>query len=111
MVDDTLTLHRINDEQFLHYMENCRGYITTAGFESVCEALFMNKPVMLIPAHMEQEINAKDAESINGGIIGENFDLSQLLEYMQSKRDFDHVTFKEWILSAEERFIRELTNV
>lgn len=111
VVDDTLTLHRINDEQFLRYMENCRGYITTAGFESVCEALFMNKPVMLIPAHMEQEINAKDAASINGGIIGENFDLSRLLEYMRNKRDFDHATFKEWVLSAEERFIRELTNV
>ncbi|HCC52383.1 MAG TPA: hypothetical protein DEQ30_10280 [Porphyromonadaceae bacterium] len=110
-VDDTLTFHRINDEQFLHYMEHCSGYITTAGFESVCEALYMNKPVMLIPAHMEQEINAKDAASINGGIIGEDFDLSRLLEYIREKRDFDHVTFKEWILSAEERFINELTNV
>jgi uncharacterized protein (TIGR00661 family) len=110
VVDDTLTLHRINGEQFLHYMEHCSGYITTAGFESVCEALYMNKPVMLIPAHMEQEINAKDASSINGGIIGENFDLNRLLAYMQKKRDFDHAAFKEWVSSAEERFIKELTN-
>lgn len=111
IVDDTLTLHRIDDGQFLHYMEHCSGYITTAGFESVCEALYMNKPVMLIPAHMEQEINARDAASINGGIIGESFDLSRLLEYMRGKRDFDHVAFKAWVLSAEERFIRELTHV
>ena len=109
VVDDSLTLHRINDEKFLRYMETCRGYITTAGFESVCEALFMNKPVILIPAHMEQEINAADATSIKGGITSENFDLSLLIEYMKEKRDFDHKTFHEWVLSAEECFIRELT--
>ncbi|MDR2914301.1 MAG: hypothetical protein LBV74_05660 [Tannerella sp.] len=109
VVDDTLTLHRIDDEKFLRYMEKCRGYITTAGFESVCESLYMNKPVMLIPAHMEQEINAADAASINGGVVGESFDLSLLLEYMRQKRNFDHITFKEWVESAEERFIKELT--
>ena len=109
VIDDSLTLHRINDEKFLHYMEKCGGYITTAGFESVCEALFMNKPVMLIPAHMEQEINAADAVSIKGGIVGESFDLSLLLEYVRTKRDFDHATFREWVLSAEDCFIKELT--
>ena len=109
VVDDTLTLHRLNDEKFLQYMEKCSGYITTAGFESVCESLFMNKPVMLIPAHMEQEINAADASSINGGVVGESFDLSLLLDYMKEKRRFDHITFRDWVLSAEERFIKELT--
>ena len=109
VIDETLTLHRINDEKFLQYMEKCSGYITTAGFESVCESLFMNKPVMLIPAHMEQEINAADASSINGGVVGDGFNLSILLEYMHKKRDFDHAKFREWVLSAEEYFIKELT--
>ncbi|MDR1380102.1 MAG: hypothetical protein LBJ47_01335 [Tannerella sp.] len=108
-VDDTLTLHRINDEKFLHYMEKCRGYITTAGFESVCEALFVNKRVMLIPAHIEQEINAADAASIGGGIVGDSFDLSLLLKFMQEKRRFAHDDFRKWVFSAEEIFIRELT--
>ena len=109
VIDENLTLHRINDEKFLSYMENCSGYVTTAGFESVCESLFMNKPVMLIPAHMEQGINAADAMSIKGGVVGESFDLSLLLEYMRENRDFDHKKFREWVLSAEEYFIRELT--
>jgi uncharacterized protein (TIGR00661 family) len=109
VIDGTLTLHRINDEKFLHYMEKCRGYITTAGFESVCEALFMNKRVMLIPSHIEQEINAADAASIDGGIVGDSFDLSLLLEYMQGKRHFDHDAFRKWVFSAEELFVKELT--
>lgn len=109
VIDDTLTLHRINDEKFLRYMETCRGYITTAGFESVCEALFMNKRVMLIPSHIEQEINAADAASIGGGIIGDSFDLGLLLEYMHEKSHFNHDAFRRWVLSSEEVFIKELT--
>jgi uncharacterized protein (TIGR00661 family) len=109
MIDEALTLHRINDEKFLHYMENCSGYITTAGFESVCEALFMNKHVMLIPTHIEQEINAADAAFIDGGIVGDSFDLNLLLGYMQGERRFDHESFRRWVFSAEELFIKELT--
>lgn len=109
VIDNTLTLHRINDEKFLHHMGKCRGYITTAGFESVCEALFMNKHVMLIPSHIEQEVNAADAASIGGGIVGDSFDLSLLLSYMQEERRFDHEEFRKWVFSAEELFIKELT--
>jgi len=108
-VDDTFTLHRINDERFVDYMRRCRGYITTAGFESVCEALYLNKPVMLIPAHIEQEVNAADAVSIHGGITGNSFDLSKLLEYMDERRTFDAATFREWVVSAEQVFLEQLT--
>ena len=112
VVDDTLTLHRINDELFLKYMADCKGYMTTAGFESVCEAMYLNKPVMMIPAHIEQEINAADAESTGGGIIGENFDLSSLLAYIEEKQtNPEDFAFREWVRSAEEIFINHLTSL
>jgi uncharacterized protein (TIGR00661 family) len=111
VVDDTLTLHTIDDELFLKYMAGCRGYITTAGFESVCEALYLDKPVMMIPAHIEQEVNAADALSIHGGITGNKFDLSRLLEYMDKERTFQAAAFQEWIRSAENVFIGQLTSM
>ena len=112
VVDDTFTLHRINDELFLHYMAGCKGYITTAGFESVCEAMYLNKPVMMIPAHIEQEINAADAESIGGGITADSFDLSLLLDYIEKKQTHpEDFAFREWVRSAEEVFINHLTSV
>ncbi|MDR1781345.1 MAG: hypothetical protein LBR50_11570 [Tannerella sp.] len=109
-VDENFTLHKINDELFVKYMAGCRGYITTAGFESVCEALYLNKPVMMIPAHIEQEVNANDALSINGGIVGRRFDLSKLLDHINSKRTFDAEAFRTWVLSARERFIEQLVS-
>ena len=112
VVDDTLTLHRINDELFLKYMAGCKGYITTAGFESVCEAMYLNKPVMMIPAHIEQEINAADAESIGGGIESDNFNLSPLLAYIEEKQtQTEDTSFQQWVRSAEEVFINHLTSV
>ncbi|MDR2764804.1 MAG: hypothetical protein LBB90_07210 [Tannerella sp.] len=110
-VDETLTLHTIDDESFLKYMAGCRGYITTAGFESVCEALYLDKPVMMIPAHIEQEVNAADAVSIHGGIVGKKFDLSVLLACMDEKRTFQAPAFQAWIHSAEKVFMEQLTSV
>ncbi|MDR0757874.1 MAG: hypothetical protein LBF85_08520 [Tannerella sp.] len=109
-VDETFTLHTISDEQFLKYMAGCRGYITTAGFESVCEALYLDKPVMMIPAHIEQEVNAADALSIDGGTVDSKFDLSKLLAYMETERKFDAGAFREWVRSAEKTFIGQLTS-
>ncbi|MDR2470222.1 MAG: glycosyltransferase, partial [Tannerella sp.] len=110
-VDKTLTLHTIDDASFLKYMASCRGYVTTAGFESVCEALYLDKPVMMIPAHIEQEVNAADALSIHGGVIGDSFDLTKLLQHItQEKRAFDAAAFQEWVRSAEQIFIEQLTS-
>ena len=112
IVDNNFTLHRINDGLFLQYMAGCKGYITTAGFESVCEAMYLNKPVMMIPAHIEQEINAADAASIGRGIPGNNFDLSQLLVYIEEKQTRpEDDSFRQWVNSSEEVFIHQLTSI
>ena len=112
VVDKTLTLHRINDGLFLQYMAGCKGYITTAGFESVCEAMYLNKPVMMIPAHIEQEINAADAASIGGGITSENFDLSRLLAYIDEKPTHpENSSFQQWVDSAEKVFMNQFKSV
>jgi len=112
VADNNFTLHRINDELFLKYMAGCKGYITTAGFESVCEAMYLNKPVMMIPAHIEQEINAADAESIGGGITSDSFDLSRLLAYIDEKQTHPvDSSFQQWVRSAEEVFINQLKSV
>jgi uncharacterized protein (TIGR00661 family) len=109
-VDDTLTFHRVDDGLFLEMMARCRGYATTAGFESVCEALWLGKPALLVPAHLEQEINAEDAAGIGAGVVAEGFDLSLLA---RSIPDYaaDTAAFREWVGGAEEMFVRHLTTL
>lgn len=103
-----LTFHRIDDAKFLRLMETCRAYATTAGFESVCEAMYLGKPAMMIPAHVEQEINAEDAASVGAGIVASDFDLSPLLEFTD-RYSADTAAFRAWVDSAEELYIRHLT--
>lgn len=105
-----LTLHRINDQKFLSFMEGCAGYVTTAGFESVCEAMYLGKPVMMIPAHIEQQINAADAAGVGAGIVSDSFDVSRLVEYIPNY-SADTEGFREWVKSAEELFVRHLTTL
>lgn len=105
-IDATLTFHKINDTKFLELMASCHGYITTAGFESVCEALYLGKPCLMIPAHIEQKINATDAMKVGAGASASSFDISKLLELCQNYTA--NKEFAQWVDSAEERLLREL---
>ena len=105
-IDDTLSFHKLNDQRFIEYMAGCRGYATTAGFESVCEAFYMQKPVMMIPAHIEQECNAYDAQMAKAGIFSHKFDLSALLNYLPLYEPDNF--FRLWVIEAEERILKAL---
>ena len=108
-VDNTLTFHTLSQEEFLNYMKGCYAYASTAGFESICEAMWMNKPVLMVPSHIEQEINAFDAQRSGIGIASDRFDLSLLLGFAGSYNPDPH--FRAWALSAPELIVRELENL
>lgn len=108
-VDDTLEFHLIDDKEFLHQMSGCRAFASTAGFESVCEAMYMGKPILMVPSHIEQEINAFDACRSGAGVSADSFDLSKLLEFSDSYES--DASFCEWARSASDLIISELENV
>jgi UDP-N-acetylglucosamine:LPS N-acetylglucosamine transferase len=64
-------------------MASSKGLITTAGFESVCEALFLGKPVMMVPVehHFEQWCNSHDALNAGAGIRSDSFSITKIVEY------------------------------
>lgn len=102
-VDDTLSFHTISDTAFLQSLAGCRAYATTAGFESVCEAMFLGKPVLMVPAHVEQDCNAFDAERSGAGIVASDFDLGMLTSFAQSYRP--DASFQTWARSCPERLM------
>ncbi len=108
-IDSKLTFYQLDDKKFIKYMASCKGYISTAGFESICEAFYLKKPVMMIPAHIEQEINASDAASTGYGITDTFFNIDRLLDYIKQYRKEDN-HFKEWVNSGETMFLEKITN-
>lgn len=105
-VDENLSFHALDDQLFLQYMATCKAYISTAGFESICEAFYLAKPVMMIPTHIEQEVNANDASGTGLGIRGDSFDISELIRF--SENYSPNVMLRQWMESAEKVFLHEL---
>lgn len=105
-IDDTLSFHQIDDMKFLRYMAGCRAYAATAGFESVCEAMYLGKPLLMVPAHIEQDCNAYDAARTGAGIVADEFDLQQLLNFSENYRP--DVSFRYWVRSCDWRILRHI---
>jgi uncharacterized protein (TIGR00661 family) len=107
-----LFVHAINDKLFLEMMSKARGLASTAGFESVCEAMYLGKPVLMVPiqGHYEQFCNSRDAYKAGAGIFADKFDLSKLASF-SSTFDGSNTWFKNWVANAKHRIYNEIISV
>lgn len=109
---EVLFVHAINDKLFLEKMSGANGLATTAGFESVCEAMYLGKPVLMVPikGHFEQFCNSRDAFKASAGIYADSFDLSKLVNY-SSNHIYSNPEFKKFVLNAKQKIYNEVTSV
>ena len=104
-IDNTLSFHQLNDIRFVKYMANAKAYATTAGFESVCEAMYLDKPVLMVPTHIEQACNAYDASLSGAGAVADRFDLDALLHLSENYQP--NPVFRHWVQQADWLILRE----
>lgn len=111
VIDDNLTFHTLDDQLFLQKMAASRAYVSTAGFESICEAMYLGKPLMMVPVagQYEQACNAEDAKLSGAGISAATFDLTLLLNYLPQHKDIS-LTFRAWADKAEAIILKEITS-
>ncbi|MCU0471212.1 MAG: glycosyl transferase [Arcicella sp.] len=109
---ENLTFHQVNSEKFLRMMQECSGLVCTAGFESVCEAMYLGKPIMMVPVpnHIEQQINALDGERAGAGIADRIFDLSRFIQYLPVHQNVSE-NFKAWQSQTSRLFLQSLEEV
>lgn len=105
--DQNLIFHSLDDKLFMEKMACCRALATTAGFESVCEAIYLGKQVMLMPVegHFEQYCNAMDAERIGAGVRTDRFDPDLLLSSDKTMPVLHTSDFRAWVEQAGEMVI------
>lgn len=72
-VFDNVKVFPIQNETFLHSLSLCQGLITAGGFESVAEALYLHKKVLVIPMsnQYEQLCNAQAAMQLGVTVLPE----------------------------------------
>ncbi len=105
-----LIWHSLDDVSFLNYMAGCKAYATSAGFESICEAMYMQKPIMTVPTkgHYEQVTNSFDASLTGRAIPSTSFELDHLLAFIES---YPHTNseYQKWAQNAKFIIINHLT--
>jgi uncharacterized protein (TIGR00661 family) len=102
-----LIFHQVNDRLFLEKMASCKGLVSTAGFESICEAMYLGKPVMMVPVagQYEQACNALDASISGAGIVSTNFDFQKLIDHNEQKAS-EAPDFKTWFDQFDALFLK-----
>jgi len=101
---NNLTFHYINGQKFIDYLTTCSSYVCTAGFDSVAEAAYLQKNILMIPTenHFEQKCNAIDAQRAGLAISATEFNLSLLPD---QPKTHSLETFKEWVDNYSDKII------
>jgi uncharacterized protein (TIGR00661 family) len=110
-IQPNLFWHRIDAEKFMQYMKDCAAFASTAGFESICEAMYLGKPVLMVPTggHFEQQCNAIDAKKAGAGISGDTFNLSGLVNLISQKHTIPE-SYKIWVLQSNTKILHYVTS-
>ncbi len=108
-IDSTLSFYQLDDTEFLRQMAGCKAYASTAGFESICEAMYLGKPTLMVPSHIEQECNAFDAMQNGAGIIDNAFNLDRLLKFAEEYQP--NTEFIYWARSAGRIILNEIESL
>ncbi|MFO7799508.1 MAG: glycosyltransferase family protein [Rhodohalobacter sp.] len=53
--DGNVNINPVNNAQFLNSLETCRGVLTSGGFETCAEAMYLGKKLMVIPIQNQYE--------------------------------------------------------
>ena len=110
-----LTFYRLQGEKFREALRRCKGVMTTAGFETVCEAAYLGKPVLAVPMkkQYEQACNAAEAEEYGLAVQAERFDPALIDRYADEfyTSNRSHAWFRTWCDASEESMKRILDHI
>ena len=96
----SMTVHGLDGHLFLQYLKDCRVLLSTAGFETVCEAVYLGKSCHVVPVegHFEQYCNAQDAAAI-GVTSAQWFDLDKAWRLIDEDLETNQ-HFRDWVTSC-----------
>ncbi len=100
-------VHDLDDRAFLDHLARCRAYVGSAGFESLCEAHWLGKPVLAVPTQgqFEQTLNAWDAERCGVARRGGYEDLDDFWRRPPTPGAEVVTRFRAWVDRAPARLV------
>ena len=110
ILNENLIFHNLHGEKFMNRLANCAAYISTAGFESIAEAAYLGKTIIMVPTknHFEQKCNAKDAGRAGIALTSDHFDLSSIIKKEKTHSDSALCVFKKWVDDNDDKILNIL---
>lgn len=97
--ESNVTVHPVDNIAFLKSLENCIGVLTSGGFETCAEAMYLGKKLMVIPIKNQYEQLCNAAALKEKGIH---------VHYSVTEQFSD--SLDEWLHSAHIRRLTEITD-
>ncbi len=106
-----LTICKLDGSRFIEHMRHSKYVVTTSGFETVAEAIYMGKRVVAIPVqnHYEQNCNGSDLQRSGLGFMRENYDFQLDTMAFPDNAQLTGPT-RTWFDRKEEIFFRVFDN-
>ena len=100
-------VHDLNADAFLDHLAGCRAYVGSAGFESLCEAHWLGKPILAVPTEgqFEQSLNAWDAQRCAVARGGTYADLSDFWQDPEPPSTDQVERFRHWVARAPQMLV------
>lgn len=77
---NNVKLNQLDAKLFQERMKVCSGVVCTGGFETSSEAIYQNKPLLMVPLpnHYEQYANSNDAEMAGLAVFSKHIDFLRI---------------------------------
>jgi len=96
---DNLIFHHLSGDKFIDRLAHCRAFMATAGFDSIAEAAYLQKDILMVPTehHFEQRCNAVDAVRAGIATTTDSFNPSRLWDQTKTHSSSGLAAFKQWV--------------
>ncbi len=107
---DNLIFHHLSGAKFIDRLAHCRAYVSTAGFDSIAEAAYLQKNILMVPTknHFEQKCNAADAVRAEIAASADSFDLSLMLKQEKTHHPAGLAAFRRWVDDYDDKIMELL---
>ncbi len=106
-----LNFHIISGDKFMNLLQNCSTYIATGGFDSISEAAYLQKNILMVPVknQYEQLCNAHDALRAGIAIFDSFFNIDAAITNQKKRPEEPGRIFKDWVDKESNKIIDIIT--
>ena len=90
LTDGNLVYKKFNEKEFYRDISSAKAIITNGGFTVISEALYLSKPILVLPIQhqFEQILNGRFVESLDAGVSYLKIDEDKIKDFLKNLKKY-----------------------